>query len=313
MQDGTGDFKTITEALATYPKKNVDPFVIYVKAGVYKEYVIVDKKMINVFMYGDGPLKTIITGDHSNKTGWKTMRSATFAALGAGFMAKSMAFENTAGPEGHQAVALRVQADRASFFDCNIDGYQDTLYTQAHRQFYYNCSISGTVDFIFGDASVVIQKSTIIARLPLKGQLNTVTAHGRSMVHETTGLVIQNCKIIAEDKLFPERNTTKSYLGRPWKAFSRTIVMESEITDVIQPDGWAPWNGDLFLDTLDYAEYANTGLASATDKRVAWKGFHVITDKKEAEQWTTGPFIQGAEWLNGTGIPFSMGFTSTKA
>lgn len=237
------------------------------------------------------------------------MRSATFAALGPGFMAKSMGFENTAGPEGHQAVALRVQADRAAFFDCNIDGYQDTLYTQAHRQFYYGCSISGTIDFIFGDASVVIQNSKIVVRKPMKNQGNTVTAHGRTMKHETTGLILQNCQIIAEDLLFPERTVVKSYLGRPWKAYSRTIVMESEITDVIQPEGWLPWNGDLYLDTLDYAEYANTGAASATDKRVKWKGFHVITSKKEAEQFTVGPFIQGGEWLNGTGIPFKLGFT----
>ncbi|KAJ9158643.1 hypothetical protein P3X46_024208 [Hevea brasiliensis] len=298
--DGSGDFKTITEALNSIPLKNEGPFTIYVKEGVYKEYVSVDKKKVNVFMYGDGPLKTIVTGSHSNKTGYKTMRSATFEALGEGFTARSMAFENTAGPEGHQAVALRVQADRAAFFDCKIDGYQDTLYVQAHRQFFSKCSISGTIDFIFGDASCVIQNSEIVVRRPMNNQFNTVTAQGRAIRHQTTGLVLQNCTIIGEDKLLPDKNTLLSYLGRPWKEFSRAVIMESEITDVIHPDGWLPWNGNLYLDTLEFIEYGNTGTGAATDKRVKWKGFKVMTDKNEATQFTVDPFIQGNEWLNGT-------------
>lgn len=300
--DGAGDFKTIAEALAKCPLKDAGACVIYVKAGKYQEYLSVQKKQFNIFMYGDGPGKTVISGSHSNKTGYKTMRSATFEALGTGFTAKSLTFENTAGPEGHQAVALRVQADQAAFFDCSIEGYQDTLYTQAHRQFYRNCTISGTIDFIFGDASVVIQDSDIVVRLPLPNQLNTVSAHGRSDKHETTALVVRKCRIIAEPKLFPTRTQVKSYLGRPWRAFSRAIVMESEITDVIQPEGWLPWSGDLFLDTLDYAEYANTGSGAATDKRVKWKGFHILTSPNQVTQYSANALIQANEWLNKTGL-----------
>ncbi|KAF2293752.1 hypothetical protein GH714_004488 [Hevea brasiliensis] len=179
-----GDFKTITEALASIPPKNVAPFIVYVKAGIYKDYVSVDKK----------------------------------EALGEGFTARSMAFENTAGPEGHQAVALRVQADKAAFFDCKIHGYQGTLYIQAHRQFFSNCTISGTIDFIFGDASCVIQNSLIVVNRPLNNQFNAVTAQGRSIRHQTTGLVLHNCKIVAEDKLFPDKTSILSYLGSPGRS-----------------------------------------------------------------------------------------------
>ncbi|CAN0905084.1 Probable pectinesterase/pectinesterase inhibitor 58 [Linum grandiflorum] len=78
-----------------------------------------------------------------------------------------MSFKNTAGPEGYQAVALRLQAEKSAFIECEINTYQDSLYCHAHRQFYHNCIISGTIDFIFGDASVIIQNSLVIVRHPL--------------------------------------------------------------------------------------------------------------------------------------------------
>lgn len=222
-------------------------------------------------------------------------------------MAKAMGFQNTAGPEGHQAVALRSQSDMSAFYNCRMDGYQDTLYMQTHRQFYRNCVISGTVDFIFGDAAAVIQNSLIIARKPMDNQQNTVTAQGRTQSRETTGLVIQNCRIVPEQKLSPMRFQIPTYLGRPWKEYSRTIIMETTLADFIQPAGWMEWTGTFALDTLYYAEYANRGPGANTDKRVKWKGYRVITNRNEALQFTAGPFIQGDQWLSSTGSPFILG------
>ncbi|KAF6172232.1 hypothetical protein GIB67_024854 [Kingdonia uniflora] len=306
-KDGSGQFKTISAAIEAYPKNHRGRYVIYVKAGVYDEYIIITKEKVNIFMYGDGPRKTIVTGRKSNAGGYSTFRTATFSAIAAGFICKSMGFQNTAGPEGHQAVALRVQSDMAVFFNCRMDGYQDTLYTQAHRQFYRNCVISGTVDFIFGDASVVIQNSLIIARKPMDNQKNTVTAHGRSERHETTGLIIHNCRIVPEQKLFAARFKTPTYLGRPWKEYSRTVVMESTLGDFINPKGWLPWAGNFALDTLFYAEYANRGQGAVTTRRVQWKGYKVITNKREAQQFTVAPFIQGNLWLKYAGVPYLPG------
>ncbi|KAI4344704.1 hypothetical protein L6164_011900 [Bauhinia variegata] len=311
-KDGSGQYDTITAALAAYPKKHTGRYVIYVKAGVYDEYITVTKKQINVFVYGDGPDKTIVTGSKSYTGGVSTFRTAPFAVVGSGFMAKDMGFRNTAGPEGHQAVALRVQADRSSFYNCRMEAYQDTLYVQAHRQFYRNCVVMGTVDFIFGDATAVIQNSQLIVRKPMPKQQNMVTAHGRLDRRETTGLVIQNCKIIPDQALIPTKLETRSYLGRPWKPYSRTIIMESFIDEFIQPQGWMPWRDTLYLDTLDYREYSNRGPGAATDKRVTWKGYHVIKDTNEATQFTPGPFLQAADWLPATGVPNYLGFTNPK-
>lgn len=224
---------------------------------------------------------------------------------GDGFMAIGIGFRNTAGAVKLQAVALRVQSDRAIFLNCHMDGYQDTLYAQTHRQFYRGCVISGTIDFIFGDASAVFQNSVLRIRKPLENQQNIVTAHGRMDNHESTGFVIQNCKFVAVKgvEIDPKKI---SYLGRPWRECSRTIIMESDIGDFVNPDGYLPWDGSFGLKTLFYGEYNNSGAGAKLNQRVRWPGFKVIA-KEEAERFTAGEFIQGRDWIQQSGVPARFG------
>jgi len=303
-KDGSGQFNSINAALAANPKRG--RYVIHVKAGVYNEYVTVDNSQTNVFMFGDGSRSTIVTGSRSAASGFTTSAGATFTAIGRGFICKSMGFVNTAGPNGHQAVALQVQSEMSAFFDCKMDGYQDTHYVHAGRQFYRNCAISGTVDFIFGDATAVIQNSVITVRRPNPNQFNAVTAQNRGSPSSPTGLVIHGCQIVAEGSLVPVRFNIKSYLGRPWGAYSRTVIMETTIGDFIQPAGWSPWAGNFALNTLFYAEYANRGPGANTANRVKWPGFHVI-NRNQALSFTTANFIGANSWVPGTGIPYTAG------
>ena len=225
--------------------------------------------------------------------------------LGEGFLCKAMGFRNTAGPEKHQAVAIRVQADRAIFLNCRFEGYQDTLYAQTHRQFYRSCVITGTVDFIFGDAAAIFQNCLITVRKPLENQQNIVTAQGRIDGHETTGIVLQNCRIEPDKDLVPVKTKIRSYLGRPWKEFSRTVIMDSTIGDFIHPDGWLPWQGDFGLKTLYYAEYNNKGIGAQTNARIKWRGYHIIK-KEEAMKFTVETFYQ-VDWISATGSPVRLG------
>ena len=217
-----------------------------------------------------------------------------------------MWFDNSAGLQKGQAVALRVQSDMSIFYNCRMDGYQDTLYPQTKRQFYRDCTISGTVDFIFGNAAVVLQNCKILVRKPKPKQPCPITAQGRMESDEPTGIVLQNCIISSDPEFYPIRHTSKSYLGRPWKQYSRTVIMQCQIDDLIQPEGWLPWNGDFALNTLYYTEFDNRGPGAAKENRVKWKGVKQITGK-QAINFTPSLFIQGDDWIKKTGIPYTGG------
>ncbi|KAL9237709.1 hypothetical protein vseg_012228 [Gypsophila vaccaria] len=306
-QDGSGQFKTIAEALMTVPPKNIDPFIIHIKAGVYKEYVTVDKKMMNVIFVGDGPTKTVITGNKNFAAGVQTFKTATVAAIGDGFMARDIGFENTAGAIGHQAVAMRVVSDFAIFYNCRFDGYQDTLYTVRGRQFYRDCTVTGTVDFIFGDAQAVFQKCTMLVRKPMENQQNMVTAQGRTEQNGPGVIVLQGCTISGEPDYMPVKAKNPSYLGRPWKEYSRTIVMTSNIGDVIAPQGWTPWQGTFALDTLFYAEYQNKGPGANLAQRVKWSGIKTLSPP-QADAFTPAKlFVTGDKWIPQSGVPYVGG------
>lgn len=309
-KDGSGNFTTVGAAVGAAPNSSTTRFVIYIKAGAYFEYVEVDKKKTMIMLVGDGIGKTLIKGNRSVVDGWTTFRSATVAVVGSGFIAKGITFENYAGPSKHQAVALRSGADFSAFYQCSFVAYQDTLYVHSLRQFYRDCDIYGTVDFVFGNAAVVFQNSNLYARRPNDNQKNIFTAQGRDDPNQNTGISILNCKIAAGSDLIPVQSSFKSYLGRPWKEYSRTAVLLSNIGDLIDPAGWLEWSGDFGLSTLVYREYGNRGSGSNTTNRVKWPGYKVITNVSEANEYTVGNFILGGAWLPPYSIPFYLNLTA---
>ncbi|KAL0368208.1 UNVERIFIED_CONTAM: putative pectinesterase/pectinesterase inhibitor 28 [Sesamum calycinum] len=272
-------------------------------AGVYKESVEIPKKVNKIVLIGDGPLKTRITGRKNYAEGVKTFHTATVAVNADEFMAKDIGIENTAGPLGHQAVALRVSGDRAIFHNVHIDGYQDTLYAHTYRQYYRDCSISGTIDFIFGDAQALFQNCKFVVRKPGPNQACMVTAQGRVERHSLGATVIQNGDFVAEPALLQASPPVKVYLGRPWKMLSRTIIMQSNIGGFVAPEGWSVWQGTFALDTLYYAEYQNRGPGSDQKSRVAWKGIQHFSPQM-AESWTGAKFYHGDEWIRNSGVPY---------
>ncbi|KAK9106026.1 hypothetical protein Scep_022870 [Stephania cephalantha] len=281
-KDGSGNYRTISEAVAASAKQ---------RSGSQR----------------DGIDATVVSGSKSVKGGSTTFRSATFAVTGGGFIARDITFENTAGPQNGQAVALRSGSDLSVFYSCSFKGYQDTLYVYAQRQFYRNCDIYGTVDFIFGDAVAVLQNCNIYVRRPMSHQFTTVTAQGRKDPNENTGISIHNSRVTAASDLRPVQGSVRTYLGRPWQKYSRVVFIKTYLDGLINPAGWLAWNGNFALNTLYYGEYMNSGPGAATGNRVKWPGYHGSMGAAEAGKFTVGSFLGGGSWIPATGVPFTSG------
>ncbi|CAI5531786.1 unnamed protein product [Closterium sp. Naga37s-1] len=229
--------------------------------------------------------KTIITGDASYGSGSGTFESATVGVDSDRFVAFGIKFENTAGPDNHQAVAFRATGDQSALFDCAFDGSQDTLYVDAGRQYYKNCYIGGSQDFIFGDAAVVIDAPKI--QLHPSPSFGTLTASGRAK-DTPTGIVIRDAVVSADS------GTTKVYLGRPWKKCAFTVFINADLPAVIEKDGWLSWNEGscMFL-----AEAGSKGPGAASS-RADWVDPGIITD---TTGYDANTFTQVNNWLSWSG------------
>ncbi|KAF0902030.1 hypothetical protein E2562_011851 [Oryza meyeriana var. granulata] len=311
-KDGTGNYRTVGEAVAAAPNNSATRTVIRVKAGTYEENVEVPPYKTNIALVGDGRDATVITGSRSAADGWTTFRSATFDAFlthagvsGEGFMARDVTFRNTAGAAKGQAVALRVNADMAAAYRCGVDGHQDALYAHSFRQFYRECAVSGTVDLVFGNAAAVLQACALVAKNPVAGQSNVLTAQARGDPNEDTGFSVHNCTVAASPELLASAVSTRTFLGRPWRPYARAVVMDSYLGPLVDRAGWVDWPDAEAgrADTVYFGEYGNGGPGAATDGRVGWAGFHEM-GYDEAAQFSVDSLISGDEWLAATSFPY---------
>ncbi|KAL0535818.1 hypothetical protein IC582_024743 [Cucumis melo] len=303
-KDGSeGCYRTVQAAVEAAPGESAVRFVIHIKEGVYEESVRVGIEKKNLVFLGDGMGKTVITGSLSvGQPGISTYNSATVGVLGDGFIASELTIQNTAGPDVHQAVAFRSDSDLSIIHNCEFISNQDTLYAHSLRQFYNSCRILGNVDFIFGNSASFFLNCHILVRPhPLNPQLgdeNPITAHGRTDPAQSTGFVFQNCLLNGTEEFMalyyanPQRHRT--FLGRPWKEYSRTVFIHCELEALVSSSGWMPWSGDIGLNTLYYGEFENFGTGSNSSKRVAWSN---QIPAEHAFSYSIQNFIQGNEWI----------------
>ena len=266
-RDGTGDFLTVQEAFDAVPDFRKKHTVIFVKDGVYKEKLVLPASKNGVVLIGQSVEKTILTNDDyaqkKNRFGedMGTTGSSGFFLFGNDFTARHITFENGAGPVG-QAVAVRVDGDRVFFDHCRFLGHQDTLYSHGinSRQYYRQCTIEGTVDFIFGSSTAVFDRCEIVCR---SGGYVTAASTQEGTAF---GFVFFNCRITGSAE------PGSVYLGRPWRPYARTVLIDCELGDIIRPEGWHNWGRTSNESTAFYAEYRNTGPGAQPDHRVPWSG-----------------------------------------
>ena len=169
-QDGSGQFKTVQEAVMSVPAGTLDrPVVIRIRPGIYKELIYVQREKRFFRFIGENAETTVLTHElHANLIGLDgkpigTFRTPSTVIDADDFVAENITFENAAGPKG-QALAIRVDGDRATFRKCRFLGWQDTIFLNRGRHYFEDCYITGHVDFIFGGAMVFFERCHVHAR-----------------------------------------------------------------------------------------------------------------------------------------------------
>lgn len=295
-QDGSGNFKTIQEAVNAFRDHSQVRVTLYVKNGIYAEKLVIPSWKPNIHLVGESREGVIITGndfsgkpypggkDRTGNEKFSTYTSYTVLVDAPDIIIENMTIQNTAGRVG-QAVALHVEGDRFILKNCSLRGNQDTLYAAAEesRQYYENCSIEGTTDFIFGKATVVFRRCTI------KSLSDSYITAAATPAYQAYGFVFFDCKLIADP------SATKVFLGRPWRPNAKTVFIRTEMGSHILPVGWDNWRNPDNEKTAFYTEYGSTGPGGDRSKRVAWSK---QLSTKEAQQYTLANIFSGkTPWL----------------
>jgi pectinesterase len=297
--DGSGDFKTVQEAVAAVPDNSPDRAVIHMKPGTYSGQIMLPRTKARVTFEGEDAAQTVLTyglNVYETEAGKRRPFSGTgVVILGNDFRAEKVTFQNSSGDHG-QALALRVDGDRAVFEGCRMLGWQDTLMINNGRHYFKDCYVEGRVDFIYGSATAVFERCEIHSK-----NGGHITAASTPKDHPF-GFVFLNCRLTGDPSPWvdpatgiPKNNTTRpprADLGRPWRPYGSVAYLRCEMADHIKPEGWDNWRNPENEKTARYAEYKCTGPGADRSKRVAWS--KELTDG-EAALYSIPNILGGAD------------------
>ncbi len=263
-------YARLSEALAAAPSAGARPYRVLVRAGTWREKVIIDKPSIHLI--GEGGDASVLSFDAAagqrrpDGEPWGTWGSASIIVRAPDFRASRLRIENAfdyignlynpnfqpIGPNGLQAVALMLDrgSDRALFEDCVIAGHQDTLFADAGRAWFRRCRIVGSVDFVFGGGCAVFEDGEIHSLFrPGKDRQGYLAAPCTS-IQQPVGLVFARCRL-TRDPAVPDGTVA---LGRSWRpgrkfpdgqygdpdAVGAAAFVSCWMDTHIAPEGWDP-------------------------------------------------------------------------
>ena len=284
--DGSAPFTSVEAAIMSVPSgSRENPVIIHIKPGTYKELIYIQREKSFFKLVGENATNTILTfnlyAGITNAEGRPigTFKTPSTTIDADDFTAENITFENSAGPVG-QAVAIRVDGDRAAFRHCRFLGWQDTILLNRGRQYFENCYISGHVDFIFGAATTWFENCQINC---LRNGYVTAASTPEDQPY---GFVFSHCQIAGAT---PE---VKTLLGRPWRIHASTIYLNTEMSSVVRPQGWFDWNKPEAHATARYAEFNSTGDGANPSGRVDWSR---QLKKSEADKITVDSVLGGTD------------------
>jgi hypothetical protein len=132
--DGGADYTTVQDAINALPQNTRADrrWVIFVRAGTYRELVYVQREKRFVSLVGEDPVRTIVTYDRKasdigpDGLAIGTFRTPSVQIDADDFTIENLTLQNDAGPVG-QALAIRIDGDRVVIRNCRFLGWQDTI------------------------------------------------------------------------------------------------------------------------------------------------------------------------------------------
>ncbi len=301
--DKNADFSTLSAAL-TAAGCLEGPVTITLKAGVYHELVTINRPYTTII--GEGKDTVISMNRYAKEMLPDGLKRGTFRTqtvfIDADFVTlKDLTIENTAGPgrKFGQAIALYADGDCLTFENVSLLGEQDTLFTgplplktiepggfrgpkefaprRVGRHLYKNCYIEGNVDFIFGGATCWFEGCELFTKagsMPPDGEIYGYVTAASTPEESKYGYVFKDCRFTSD---CPNASV---YLGRPWRDYAKTVLIDCELGPHIHPAGWHDWGKTAAHGKFFYAEY-NTTPAPATRAP-----YSTILTKEEAAEYT---------------------------
>ena len=308
-QDGTGDYTTIQAAIDAAPANRTQPWLIFIKKGVYKGHHDIPANKPYLYLIGQGRNQVSISDDRLSGVGndYKVNEGATLTANSDNLYFEGINFVNSYGVEkndGPQALALYTIGDRIVLNKVGLLSYQDTWLTTTkpnNRHYIKDSWIEGAVDFIYGQGNVYLDQDTI----------NIVRKSGGWIVapnhsKETTwGYVFMNNVITAPGN--PAE--TNVWLGRPWHDTPITLFINTRSYVTIPAAGWYSTMGGLPKLWAEYNTMDGNGnpvdlshritdyyyTDSQTGQKVTGKSEKAVLSAEEAARYTVKNVLSGSD------------------
>lgn len=307
-KNGTGDFRTVAEALQSVPYAL--PALIVIGEGVFEEKLFSDHRDIR--LEGSGPGRTVLRWadgakhPHADGTLTGTFRSYTLFLGGGRASLARLTVENAAGDgERHgQGLAVYADAERVFMEEVRLLGCQDTLFCAPlpqkerlprgflgpraltprvpSRQQYRRCEIHGDVDFIFGGADALFEDCTLVSRD--RGEAVNGYVVAPSGGADGAGFLFAGCRFVSAAP------AGTVYLGRPWRETGRAVLLGCTLGAHIRPEGWSAWEPRQREPRAFFAEYRSAGPGANPDARVEWS--HELTEREAADWYARAEAIR---------------------
>lgn len=317
-----GAYPTISEALAAadqlYPDAE-QPVMIHVDPGEYRERVEIHRP--HVTLVGETADSVRIVGglgakmpseDGSGVDGTLgTFRTYTVLVDADDVRLENLTIVNDAGDgrEVGQAIALYADGDRLVVDACCIAGHQDTLFLgplppheakpggfigpkqyaprRVGRQYFRRCRIEGDVDFIFGGARAYFEGCEIRS-LNRDMDVNGYVTAASTPEGEPYGFVFHGCSFTAPDDVAPD----SVYLGRPWREWAQTVLIDCWLGQHIKREGWWDWNKPA---AHERARYVGASLHGPAGDAAGWAPWARELDATAAARYAREQVLAGAD------------------